>query len=220
MSYPDKTGSDPACVFTRSILSAAVLLMHTEIGSLSWGRWVTMATLLELSVGLRSPDMYGLFILFFPPSRTRSSGMRQEQTEKTTEHVTLNVAWNDDVTVSGHSGTMTFCLLLCRFIGGLRTKVFKVHDTTYRLSEVNGCQCVAQIAFTPPSDPNVFTFWSEDVSNVFTPCVNVRFFLSDHILIRGVSLKCAAVLPVAALRPTLLHKDILICQCHSWKENK
>lgn len=64
--------------------------------------------------------------------------MCQEQRGKTTEHVTFSVAWNDDVAVSGHSATMTFCLLLCRFIGGLQTKVVKVHDATYRLSDVDG----------------------------------------------------------------------------------
>lgn len=64
--------------------------------------------------------------------------MRQEQTEKTTEHVTFGVAWNDDVAVSGHSGMMTFRLLLFRFIGGPQTKVLKVPDATYCLGEVNG----------------------------------------------------------------------------------
>lgn len=38
-----------------------------------------------------------------PTPRTGSSGVRQEQREKTTEHVTFSVAWNDDVAVSGHS---------------------------------------------------------------------------------------------------------------------
>lgn len=58
-----------------------------------------------------------------------------------------------------------------------------MHDGTYCLGDVNGCQCVAQIMFTPPSDPNVFCLIQShsDLKMFLTSlllCVNMGFFPS------------------------------------------